>query len=176
MTLDEILALHPEHQEMILETLAAAGLHCIGCLGNQSLSQGLKAHGIEEKEIEALYSQLNHIVLQKVAKPTISLTEKAAKKFLEIANEEGKPNSPLRFGILQMGCHGFDYILDFSDGQLEDDVLFESNGIKIHVEKAMVPALIGTEIDYVDDEESGFKISNPNLKRSCCGGCGGSCH
>lgn len=178
MTLTEILASYPEHQNQILEALSEVGLHCMGCHANLdgSLASQIKAHGLSEKALEPLMMKLNLLIEKKAAPLTISLTEQAAAKYLEIAKEEGRENAPLRFGIIHMGCHGFDYLLDFSDGKQEDDHVFTSSSVEIHVNKEMLEMLLGSVIDYVLDGEGGFKITNPNLKRSCCGGCGGCCH
>ena len=54
-----------------------------------------------------------------------------------------------------------------------DDQVFPGEGVEIHVNKADVSRLLGSEIDYVDGlNGAGFKISNPNVKGSC--GCGKS--
>lgn len=79
----------------------------------------------------------------------------------------------MRFAEEMAGCNGFEYVLDFSEKSEDDDKIFESNGIEIHVKKPMVPRLLGSEIDYVEGlRGSGFKISNPNVRSSC--GCGTS--
>ncbi|OJV09481.1 MAG: hypothetical protein BGO14_03500 [Chlamydiales bacterium 38-26] len=103
----------------------------------------------------------------------MSITARAAKKYLDILQEDGKPGWGIRFEERMAGCSGFEYVLDFSEKAEENDEVFVSNGIEIHVEKNMVPRLLGSEIDYVDGlQGAGFKISNPNVRSSC--GCGSS--
>jgi iron-sulfur cluster assembly accessory protein len=104
---------------------------------------------------------------------TITLTSRAAEKYLSILQEEGKEGYGLRFGDMAGGCSGFEYVLDYSEAPQEDDQVFVSQGVEIHVNKNKVSRLLGCEIDYIDSlNGSGFKISNPNAKGSC--GCGKS--
>jgi iron-sulfur cluster assembly accessory protein len=64
-------------------------------------------------------------------------------------------------------------MLDYSEKANSDDVVIVSQGIEIHVNKNILPRLLGSEIDFIDGlKNSGFKISNPNVRSSC--GCGNS--
>ncbi len=79
----------------------------------------------------------------------------------------------MRFADRAAGCSGFEYVLDYSEKALENDVTFHSHGVDIHVNEGLVSRLLGSEIDFVDGlNGSGFKISNPNAKGTC--GCGKS--
>ena len=98
---------------------------------------------------------------------------RAAKKYTEILEEEGKQGWGIRFAERMAGCNGFEYALDYSEKANDDDDIFESQGIEIHIHKKMLGRLIGSSIDFVDGlQGSGFKISNPNVRSSC--GCGTS--
>ena len=65
----------------------------------------------------------------------------------------------------------FESILDFSEKPTDDDEVFSSQGIEIHVNRKMLARLLGSEIDYLEGlMGSGFKVTNPNVKGSCsCG-------
>ena len=79
----------------------------------------------------------------------------------------------MRFEEKMAGCTGFEYVLDYSQASSDEDEIFVSEGIEIHVSKAQVQRLLGSVIDYIDAlQGAGFKISNPNVKASC--GCGNS--
>ncbi|MEI8301437.1 MAG: iron-sulfur cluster assembly accessory protein, partial [Chlamydiota bacterium] len=79
----------------------------------------------------------------------------------------------LRFGDQPGGCGGYEYILDFSKKASEDDVIFLGHGVEVHVNKHIVSRLLGSEIDYHEGlRNSGFKVTNPNVRGSC--GCGNS--
>jgi Iron-sulfur cluster assembly accessory protein len=101
------------------------------------------------------------------------MTERAAKKFLAILEEDQKQGWALRFGDRMSGCSGFEYELDFTQGPTTNDETFHCYGVNIHVDKAKLGRLLGSVIDYVDGlQGSGFKITNPNVRASC--GCGSS--
>ena len=73
----------------------------------------------------------------------------------------------MRFSEEMAGCNGFEYVLDFSEKSEFDDEVFVSNGIEIHVKKVKVPALKGSEIDYVEGlRGSGFKNFKPQCQIS----------
>ena len=79
----------------------------------------------------------------------------------------------IRAGVRGGGCSGFTYYLDFVSETGEADRELESHGVTIVVDRKSFLYLMGTEIDFVDElNNSGFKFSNPNAKRTC--GCGES--
>lgn len=175
MTIEEIFAGFPQKSQKLGQEMTNAGLHCVGCGAAtwETLEMGMLGHGFEEKEIDALLSRLNAILEEVVDPTTITLTPRAAKQFLRILEEEGKQGYALRFGIRAGGCSGYEYILEYSKDPKEEDCIFTSEGITIHVNEEEAERLIGSQIDYVDGlQGAGFKISNPNAKGSC--GCGSS--
>ncbi|MCB1136703.1 MAG: iron-sulfur cluster assembly accessory protein, partial [Chlamydiia bacterium] len=104
---------------------------------------------------------------------TISLTPRAARKFLAILAEEGKQGWGMRLDEKAAGCSGFEFVLDYSEKAKDGDVVIESQGIEIHVRSEIEQRMRGTEVDFIDGlNGSGFKESNPNVKASC--GCGSS--
>ncbi|MGR3973469.1 MAG: iron-sulfur cluster assembly accessory protein [Candidatus Rhabdochlamydia sp.] len=110
---------------------------------------------------------------EKIDLSTITLSARAAEKYKEILEEEGKEGWGLKFSDRAGGCSGFEYVLDYSEAPSEDDVVFTSEGVDIHIQKNAVDRLKGCVIDFVDGlNGSGFKITNPNVKGSC--GCGKS--
>lgn len=175
MTIEEILALFPYKAQRLSQEITNAGLHCIGCQAAtwETLEAGMLSHGMDNTAIERLVQRLNALLDEKVDVSTIAITPRAAKKFLEILDEEGKQGWGMRFAEKMAGCSGFEYALDYSQKALADDTIFESCGIHIHVKTPMVPRLLGSVIDFVDGlRGSGFKITNPNVRSSC--GCGTS--
>jgi iron-sulfur cluster assembly accessory protein len=175
MTIEEILKDFPQKSQKLAQELTQSGLHCVGCGAAtwETLESGVLGHGFTEEQLEALLGRLNTILAEKSDPSTISLTKCAAEKFKEILAEEGKVGYGLRFGDQAGGCSGFEYVLDYSKEATEDDVVFTSHGVEIHVNKNRVSRLMGSEIDYTDGlNGSGFKISNPNARGGC--GCGKS--
>lgn len=174
MTIEGIFSKFPQKAQKLALTLTKAGLHCVGCSAAtwETLEAGVLTHGKTEQELEKLISDLNTVLDETQDLETITLTERAANKFKEIAKAEGKEGCGLRFDEKPAGCSGFEHTLDFSDGAIEEDAVIPSNGVEIHIEKKILGRLLGSEIDYVDGLQSGFKISNPNVRSSC--GCGNS--
>ena len=139
----------------------------------ETLEAGMLSHGFSAEDIEGMVVRLNDILTEKTDETTITLTQRAADKYRQILKEEGKEGWGLRFGDKAAGCSGFEYVLGYSQEDSDDDEVFLSHGIEIHVKKADVSRLIGSEIDFLEGlNSSGFKISNPKAKGSC--GCGKS--
>ncbi len=175
MTIQEILELFPYKAQRLSQEITNAGPHCIGCHAAvwETLEAGMYSHGKGEEQIEQLVKRLNTLLEEPIDLSTISITSRAASKFLEILADEGKEGWGMRFAEEMAGCSGFEYVLDFSEKAQEDDQVFVSSGVEIHVKKGMVQRLLGSEIDYVEGlKGAGFKISNPNVRSSC--GCGSS--
>lgn len=175
MTIEEIFKKFPGKGQKLAQEMTNAGLHCVGCSAAtwETLEAGMQGHGMTEEEVDALTQKLNRILEEKEDLSTITLTEKAAKKYLEILNEEGKMGWGLRFGEKAAGCSGFEYFLDFSEKPQPGDLVLESNGVQIHINHKSTERLMGSVIDYADGlNGAGFKVSNPNVKSSC--GCGTS--
>lgn len=175
MTIEEILGMFPYKAQRLSQEITNAGLHCVGCQAAvwETLESGMYSHGKTDSQIEELVYRLNALLEEEIDLNSIRITPRGASKFLEILSEEGKQGWGMRFAEEMAGCNGFEYVLDFSEKAEADDKIFESNGIEIHVKTAMLPRLLGSEIDYVEGlRGSGFKISNPNVRSSC--GCGSS--
>lgn len=102
----------------------------------------------------------------------ITLTEVAAERVKDFLLNRAKGEA-LRLGVKTTGCSGMAYILEFVDKVETADEIFESNGVKIVVDKKSLIYLDGTELDYAKEGlNEGFKFNNPNVKDSC--GCGES--
>ncbi len=103
---------------------------------------------------------------------TITATKHAADRVQKFLINRGR-GIGLRIGVKTSGCSGLAYKLEFVDTINDDDVVFESHGIKIIVDKKSLECLDGTELDYTrEDLQEGFKFNNPNVKAEC--GCGES--
>ncbi|PKO51742.1 MAG: iron-sulfur cluster assembly protein IscA, partial [Betaproteobacteria bacterium HGW-Betaproteobacteria-20] len=79
----------------------------------------------------------------------------------------------LRLGVKTSGCSGMAYTLEFVDEALPEDMIFESNGVKVLIDPTSLVYMDGTELDYAKEGlNEGFKFNNPNVKDEC--GCGES--
>ncbi|HHC81080.1 MAG TPA: iron-sulfur cluster assembly accessory protein [Flavobacteriia bacterium] len=105
----------------------------------------------------------------------IQVSEIAKNKVIELMQEEGfnAMTDYVRVGVKSGGCSGLSYELKFDNQQQENDTVFESNDIKIIVDKKSFLYLVGTTLDYSGGlNGTGFVFNNPNANRTC--GCGES--
>ena len=104
----------------------------------------------------------------------VLLTPLAAGEVRRYIEEQGAGESAgLRVGVLPGGCSGFQYGLNIEDEPGDDDMTFESQGIRLFVDPFSLQYLQGTEIDFVSTfQGSGFTFNNPNATGGC--GCGSS--
>ncbi|MCB9284245.1 MAG: iron-sulfur cluster assembly accessory protein [Lewinellaceae bacterium] len=103
----------------------------------------------------------------------ITLTNAAVRELVKIMQDQQIPGDHgLRVGVKGGGCSGFSYILGF-DKPMDDDDIFEVNGIRVLMQKAHAIYLLGMEIDWVEGlNNRGFSFNNPNATDTC--GCGTS--
>jgi iron-sulfur cluster assembly protein len=102
----------------------------------------------------------------------ITMTESAARHVANFLAKRGK-GIGIRLGVKTSGCSGMAYKLEFADAAEAEDVVFETQGLKVVVDPRSLPYIDGTELDYAKEGlNEGFKFNNPNIKDQC--GCGES--
>jgi iron-sulfur cluster assembly protein len=107
-----------------------------------------------------------------MAQQTIEISENAAKKIQDLMIKQQKEGLGLRVKVVGGGCSGLTYKMDI-DTPRDGDRVFERDDVKVLVDRKSFLYLRGTELDYSEAlMDSGFKLRNPNVKRSC--GCGSS--
>ena len=100
----------------------------------------------------------------------VTLSNTAVSKIKQLVAE--KPDTGLRVKVVGGGCSGLQYRMEI-DSAKERDKIFERDGARLIVDKKSFLYLNGSELDYAEElMASGFKLVNPNAKRSC--GCGES--
>ena len=104
----------------------------------------------------------------------IHLTEAAAKEIRKSKVEGGiGEDVPIRIGVKGGGCSGFTYTFDFDAKKGKFDLEFDSQGMKILVDKKSHLYIDGTTVDWSYSlMDRGLKFTNPSAKGSC--GCGTS--
>ncbi|NSL56805.1 iron-sulfur cluster assembly protein IscA [Uliginosibacterium aquaticum] len=102
----------------------------------------------------------------------VTLSEAAARHITKFLAKRGK-GIGVRLGVKTTGCSGMAYKLEYADESETDDLVFESQGLKVMVDPKSLPYIDGTELDFVREGlNEGFKFNNPNVKNEC--GCGES--
>ena len=100
----------------------------------------------------------------------VKLTPSAALKVSTLLAKQGRPNGVLRVAVLGGGCSGLQYKMDLQDHPAHRDILVESGGVRVVVDPKSALYVTGSELDYLDTLDGGFKVKNPNAATTCsCG-------
>ena len=101
----------------------------------------------------------------------VTVTEKASEKINEFIKDDKDGGIYLRMYVQGGGCSGLSYGMGLEKAPEEDDVVLDQNGVKLIIDSYSINHLEGANVDYVESlAGSGFKITNPNVKKSCsCG-------
>jgi iron-sulfur cluster assembly accessory protein len=100
----------------------------------------------------------------------IKVTSSAAKRVSTLLQKQGRPNGVLRVSVVGGGCSGLQYKMDLQDSPANRDFLVETGGVRVVVDPKSALYVTGSELDYLDTLQGGFKVKNPNAATSCsCG-------
>jgi iron-sulfur cluster assembly accessory protein len=100
----------------------------------------------------------------------IKVTASAAKRVSSLLQKQGRPNGVLRVSVVGGGCSGLQYKMDLQDNPANRDFLVETGGVRVVVDPKRALSVPGSELDYLDALQGGFKVKNPNAATSCsCG-------
>ena len=103
---------------------------------------------------------------------TISLSPAAAARVAAIAAKQNKP-AILRLAVEGGGCSGFQYRFGLADNTDAEDVLVQTDGVRLVVDPVSLDLVAGCVVDYVESlGGAAFKVENPNAVAGC--GCGSS--
>ena len=100
----------------------------------------------------------------------IKLTPNAAGKVGSLLAKQGRPTGVLRVAVVGGGCSGLQYKMDLQDAPAQRDILVETAGVRVVVDPKSALYVTGSELDYIEALNGGFKVKNPNAATSCsCG-------
>lgn len=104
-------------------------------------------------------------------KAAISITPPA---LLHLRNLLEQPDPKMiRVGVKNRGCSGLAYHLEYVEKPGAFDEVVEQDGVKVLVDSKALFSIIGSEMDWQEDQLSTrFVFKNPNIKEQC--GCGES--
>ncbi len=103
----------------------------------------------------------------------VRLTDAAASRIREIIEGADGQYQGVRVGVVNGGCAGMSYTMEYADGAMPLDEVVEDKGVKIFIEPKAILFLIGTEMDFVREKLGArFVFNNPNQTAAC--GCGES--
>ena len=101
----------------------------------------------------------------------ITLTDQARIKIQKLVELKGYAG--IRLGVKTTGCSGLAYSVDYVTEAVSFDERIETPGGLFFIDGASVLYLIGSTMDWQEDDfAAGFVFNNPNATGSC--GCGES--
>ena len=106
-------------------------------------------------------------------KQVITLSDNAANRIKEIMSNNEKKSIGVRVGVKSGGCAGMSYIMEYAKEINPTDEVIEDKGVKVFIDPSAIMYLLGTEMDYKQEQfSSTFVFKNPNETERC--GCGES--
>ncbi|MFN9497496.1 MAG: HesB/IscA family protein [Erythrobacteraceae bacterium] len=100
------------------------------------------------------------------------LTPSAARRIALIASKQSRP-AILRLAVEGGGCSGFQYKFDLADAPEGDDMVSETDGVRLVVDPVSLDLIAGSTVDFVESlGGAAFKVENPQAAAGC--GCGAS--
>ena len=106
-------------------------------------------------------------------KQVITLSDNAANRIKEIMSNNEKNSIGVRVGVKSGGCAGMSYIMEYAKEINPTDEIIEDKGVKVFIDPSAIMYLLGTEMDYKQEQfSSTFVFKNPNETERC--GCGES--
>jgi iron-sulfur cluster assembly protein len=101
------------------------------------------------------------------------LTPGAEARIAELMAKAPADAVGVKLSTPRRGCSGLAYSVDYVSAESPMDEKIETAGGTLYVDGASVLYLIGSRMDWVEDDfTAGFVFENPNAKGAC--GCGES--
>ena len=108
-----------------------------------------------------------------VPKAAVTLTGRAEARIAELMSKAPEGSIGVKLSTPRRGCSGLAYSVDYVSQETAMDEKIETPGGIFYIDGASVLYLVGSTMDWVEDDFSaGFVFANPNAKGAC--GCGES--
>lgn len=111
-----------------------------------------------------------------VARPrpaALNLTATAEARIAELMGKAPQGAIGVKLSTPRRGCSGLAYSVDYVTEATPFDEVIETPGGTLYVDGASILYLIGSTMNWVEDDfTAGFVFDNPNAKGAC--GCGES--
>ncbi|BBD00995.1 MULTISPECIES: HesB/IscA family protein [Sphingobium] len=103
----------------------------------------------------------------------VLLTPSAEQRIADLMGQAPEGTIGVKLSTPKRGCSGLAYSVDYVTTEAKFDEKIETPGGVLYIDGASVLYLIGSTMNWVEDDfTAGFVFNNPNAKGSC--GCGES--
>ncbi|WP_340265665.1 HesB/IscA family protein [Sphingobium mellinum] len=103
----------------------------------------------------------------------VILTPAAEARIADLMAKAPEGTIGVKLSTPRRGCSGLAYSVDYVSQEAGFDEKIETPGGTLYIDGASVLYLVGSTMDWVEDDfTAGFVFNNPNAKGSC--GCGES--
>ena len=103
----------------------------------------------------------------------IEISKAALSEIKRMQKVRDRADSKLRLGVAMGGCKDFYYTIELANSIESTDIVYETNGISILVDRQCLAYLDRLKLDYSEDlMGGGFRFQNPQSSAVC--GCGNS--
>ena len=103
----------------------------------------------------------------------VILTPSAEQRIADLMRQAPEGAIGVKLSTPRRGCSGLAYSVDYVTEEAKFDEKIEPPGGVFYIDGASVLYLVGSTMDWVEDDfTAGFVFNNPNAKGSC--GCGES--
>ncbi|MET0372087.1 MAG: iron-sulfur cluster assembly accessory protein [Sphingobium sp.] len=103
----------------------------------------------------------------------VILTPSAEQRIADLMRQAPEGTIGVKLSTPKRGCSGLAYSVDYVAAEAKFDEKIETPGGIFYIDGASVLYLVGSTMDWVEDDfTAGFTFANPNAKGSC--GCGES--
>ena len=108
-----------------------------------------------------------------MSEQVITLSKNAADRIKQIMSQAESSTVGVRIGVKSGGCAGMSYVMEYAKDIKPNEEVIEDKGVKVFIDPKAIMYLLGTEMDYKQEEfSSQFIFKNPNETERC--GCGES--
>ena len=112
-------------------------------------------------------------IARSAPKAAVILTPAAERRIADLMDKAPGDAVGVKLSTPRRGCSGLAYSVDYVTEEVAFDEKIETPGGTFYIDGASVLYLIGSTMDWVEDDFSaGFVFTNPNAKGAC--GCGES--
>ena len=116
---------------------------------------------------------MNKEVKMRARPAAITLTSAAQDRIADLMSRAPEGTIGVKLSTPRRGCSGLAYSVDYVSEENALDEKIETPGGLFYIDGASVLYLIGSTMDWVEDDfAAGFVFTNPNAKGAC--GCGES--